>query len=308
MEQASALPKVAIDIEHLSKRYHGSASLALDDLTLRVNHGEVYGFLGPNGAGKSTTIRLLLNFIAPSNGSSRILGHDVVTGSLLVRQKLGYLAGDAALYPTMTGRQYLHYLGALRDGNYRQKISELADRLDADLDKKLGDLSRGNRQKISIIQAFMHQPLVYVLDEPTSGLDPLMQEVFYELVNQARQEGAAVFMSSHILSEVQKICDRVGIIKGGRLVREQSVKDLADGAIQTFDIKFGGPIPITELHHLSGLKIIKHDGNHVTVTIKGPLVPLLKTLSHHDVHSLHTPNHELESEFLDLYESKGTTQ
>ncbi len=306
MERASsASPTAAIDIRHLSKQYAGSAERALDDLTLQVNPGEVYGFLGPNGAGKSTTIRLLVNFIQPTAGSATVGGHDVVTASIAVRRHLGYLAGDVPIYPKLTGHQYLGYLGALRGGSYAKKIKQLATRLDADLNKKMGDLSRGNRQKIGIIQAFMHEPDIYILDEPTSGLDPLMQEVFYQLVNQAKAQGAAIFMSSHILSEVQKVCDRVGIIKAGRLVREQTLAELTETTVQTFVVKFGGPVPLAELHHVPGVHIVKHDNSSAELTVKGPLVPLLKTLAHHDVQTLHTPNLELESEFMDVYGTLG---
>lgn len=294
----------AIDIQHLSKHYAGATDRALDDLTLQVYPGEVYGFLGPNGAGKSTTIRLLLNFIQPSTGTAQIRGYDVVTDSEKVRSSIGYLAGDVPVYPKMTGRRYLHYLATLQGQNCHKAIGDLSDRLDADLDIHLGDLSRGNRQKIGIIQTFMHQPRIYILDEPTTGLDPIMQEVFYDLVYEARKSGAAVFLSSHILGEVQKLCDRIGIIRQGRLVQEKTISDLLGDAAQTFVISFAGPAPVAELRHVTGTRILEHHGNHITVQVKGPLVQLLKALSHHDVKTLHSSNLELEADFLQLYEGE----
>ena len=214
-----------IETTDLSKIFKTGDTPALDALNLSVKKGEVYGFLGANGAGKSTTIRLLLNFIQPSSGRARIMGQDVVSEGVAIKRLVGYLAGDVALWPKVTGNEVFAYLGKLQSQVNHDYLAELIKRFEAEPDKRIDQLSKGNRQKIGIIQALMHQPDVLILDEPTSGLDPLMQEVFYEEIRRAADRGAAVFVSSHNLTEAQRMCDRVGIIKHGRLIREYSIKD-----------------------------------------------------------------------------------
>ena len=195
-----------IKTKSLSKKYQGSQTYALKDLDIDVNKGEVFGFLGPNGAGKSTTIRLLLNFIQPSNGKAEIMGEDVRT-SVKIRSKIGYLSGDFQAYNKMKGNQFLQYMSSLQPAKSTNYITELARRFDINLNKKIGELSKGNRQKIGIIQAFMHQPEIIILDEPTDGLDPLKQDEFYDLVSEFKKNEATFFVSSHNLNEVRKICD-----------------------------------------------------------------------------------------------------
>lgn len=296
-----------IRIVGLSKRYHGSSQLSLDNLSLEVKAGEVYGFLGPNGAGKSTTIRLLMNFLQPTSGSATILGKDIVSGSVAIKQDVGYLSGDFDVYPKMTGKQYIDYLCGLQGGRGSKYARELTKRLQAVTDKKLGELSRGQRQKIGIVQAFMHQPKILILDEPTSGLDPLMQEVFYEFIKEAKERGTAVFVSSHILSEVQKMCDRVGIIREGRLITERSISEMANEAAQTFDITFVAKAPITELKKVLGLKLVQHHDNRVSVHMHGELKELFEVLSRHDVTSIDARNLDLEEMFMHYYQNGGAT-
>lgn len=293
-----------ISIQKMSKRYAGSERYALKQLTLKVNKGEVYGFLGPNGAGKSTAIRTLMNYIQPTEGQATILGKDIVTESVAIKEHIGYLSGDFAIYPKMTGRQFLSYMHDLQPAD-KAYTRELTKRLKADLSKKMGELSRGNRQKIGIIQAFMHKPSVLILDEPTSGLDPLMQEVFYELVRESKNRGAAVFVSSHILSEVQKICDRIGIIREGKLVDEQDIAMLSKVASQTFDISFASDPPLAELKKIKGLSVGDISGNDITVRLHGKLAPLFAVLAKHDVSKLDARNLDLEEVFLGFYEDKG---
>lgn len=295
----------AIDCQKLSKRYGHSKVYALKDLTLKVEPGEVYGFLGPNGAGKSTTIRTLLNFIQPTSGNAAILGLDIVKDSVKIKRSVGYLSGDLSMYRKMTGRQFLDYMGELQPPASLAYRQELVKRLQADIGKPLGDLSRGNRQKIGIVQAFMHQPPVLILDEPTSGLDPLMQEVFYELLVESKQRGASVFTSSHILGEVQKMCDRVGIIREGRLVAERVVAEMANEAAQTFDIVFKDKPPLAKLKKIKGVQTASHRGNAVTVHIHGPLSPLLAELAKHEILKLDTRTLDLEEVFLRFYKEKG---
>lgn len=294
-----------ITINSLSKKYQGTDSFALNKVSIKVNPGEVYGFLGPNGAGKSTTIRTLMNFIQPSSGSATIMGKDIVSETVEIRKHVGYLAGDGEMYPKMTGRQYLQYMHDLQPAVSSTYTKELAKRFKANLDKKIGELSRGNRQKINIIQAFMHKPKILILDEPTSGLDPLMQEEFYELIKETKSRGATVFVSSHILSEVQKMCDRVGIIRDGKLVTERNISEMTAEASQTFDITFVNKPPLAELKKLVGTQAVTHDGNNVTVHIHGKLSPLFAVLAKHEALKVDARNLDLEEVFLQFYQDKG---
>lgn len=298
------MSQASIVIENLTKRYPGSDRNALDKISLSVNQGEVYGFLGPNGAGKSTTIRLLMNFIKPTAGGATILGHDIVADSVEIKRHVGYLSSDLPMYPKMTGKQFLAYMDELQPAKNQTYINELSKRLRAETHKKLGELSRGNRQKIGIIQAFMHQPNIMILDEPTSGLDPLMQEVFYELIDEAKQRGASIFVSSHILSEVQKMCDRVGIIRGGQLITERDIAEMAHEAAQTFEIEFSSKAPTTQLRRIKGAKIVDSDDNKVTIHIHGNLSPFFGELSKHNVVKMDARNLDLEEVFLRFYQDK----
>jgi ABC-2 type transport system ATP-binding protein len=298
------ISKPVIVMSGLSKKYSGSSNYALEDLSLTINSGEVYGFLGPNGAGKSTTIRLLLNFLQPTRGRATIDGLDITKDSLEIRRSIGYLSGDFGMYPKMTGRQYLNYMLDLQNIKNKSSVNKLASRLEANLNRPLGQLSRGNRQKIGIIQAFMHNPKVLILDEPTSGLDPLMQDVFYELITEAKQRGACIFMSSHVLSEVQKMCDRVGIIREGKLISEQSIKDLASEAAHTFDITFGEKTPVKELKIVKGAKLTKYDDSSATLHMHGELSDLFQVLSKHKVLQINAHNLNLEESFMHMYENE----
>lgn len=297
--------QASIVIRGLSKLYRGSNTYALKNLSLSVMPGEVYGFLGPNGAGKSTTIRLLMNYIQPTSGNADILGRDIVKDSVEIKRSVGYLAGDFAVYTKMTGWQYIAYLSELQKP-VKGYDGELVKMLNAEMDKKLGDLSRGNRQKIGIIQAFMHQPEILILDEPTSGLDPLMQEVFNKLVNEAKERGSSVFVSSHIMSEVQKICDRVGIIRSGKLVSEENMSDLAKKASQTFDITFAEEAPLAELRKVKDAKIENLSGKQVTLHINGDLSQLFSVLARHKVVHIDARHLDLEEMFMKFYQSQGS--
>jgi ABC-2 type transport system ATP-binding protein len=294
-----------ISLDKLSKQYSGSKKIALNSVSLHVSSGEVYGFLGPNGAGKSTAIRTLLNFIQPTSGSAKILGKDIIKESVEIKKSVGYLSGDFAIYPKMTGHQYLKYMGELQPPVSKKYVDELLKRLKAEPNKKLGELSRGNRQKFGIVQAFMHKPKILILDEPTSGLDPLMQEVFYELVEESKANGAAVFMSSHILSEVQRTCDRVGIIRDGKLIEERIIADMAREASQTFDITFASKIPLAELKKIKQAKVTNVDDSSITIHMHGKLAPLFSVLAKSDVTKIDARNLDLEDMFLGFYSDKG---
>lgn len=293
-----------ITLHKLSKRYGNSPHLSLSNLSISIYAGEVYGFLGPNGAGKSTAIRTLMNFIQPTSGSAQILGLDIVNDSVEIKKSVGYLSGDFSIYPKMTGSQYLQYMKGLlpADASY---VKYLAKLLKADLNKMSSELSRGNRQKIGIIQALMHKPKVLILDEPTSGLDPLMQDAFYELIKEAKNRGTAVFMSSHVLSEVQKICDRIGIIRDGKLIEEKVMSELTMEASQTFDLTFASKVPINELKKIQGTQSITVNGQNVTIHFHGSLSPLFNLLSKYTVTKMDTRTLDLEEVFLRFYKNKG---
>ncbi len=293
-----------IKLNKLTKKYGTTDKIALNNVSLHVDAGEVYGFLGPNGAGKSTAIRTLLNFIQPSSGSAEILGLDIVKDSVEIKKQLGYLSGDFAAYPKMTGAQFIDYMGDLQPPISKKYVNELIKRFKAEPNKKLGTLSRGNLQKFGIIQAFMHQPKVIILDEPTSGLDPLMQQEFYDLVNESKANGSAVFMSSHILSEVQKTCDRIGIIRDGKLVDERKISEMSLEASQTFDITFNGKIPIKEIKKVKGIRVSEERSDAVTVHMHGKLSELFAVLAKSDVTKIDARNLDLDELFLGFYEGK----
>ena len=295
----------AIQTSGLSKKYSAKGPLAINQLSLNVQDREIYGFLGPNGAGKSTTIRLLLNFIQPSSGYATINGLDIVKDGLEIKRSVGYIPSDMGIYKKMTGDQYLKYMAELRGGISKSYLKQLLRRLRVEGDKKLGDLSRGNRQKINIVQAFMHEPKILIFDEPTSGLDPLMQEEFFALTKEAKQKGSTIFMSSHILSEVQKTCDRVGIIREGVLVDEKTISELANEASQTFDLIFSGKPPVKELKLVKGVKRLSEKDGRVTLHYHGDLPVLLAKLSNYTITSIETRQLDLEEVFMHYYQSSG---
>jgi len=294
--------KPAIEINGLGKRYGQSEKFALSNLTIKVMPGEVYGFLGPNGAGKSTAIRLLMNFIQPTVGTARILGLDIVDDSVEIKRHVGYLSGEIALYSKMTARQFLQYMGELQPPYNTKYVNELAERFQANLDVKIRDLSKGNRQKIGLLQAFMHKPKVLILDEPTSGLDPLMQEEFFELLKNTTKAGGCVFVSSHNLGEVQKMCDRIGFIREGQLIIEQALDEVAELAARTFDITFSEPAPKLELKSIAGAEVKSSTANQATISMRGDLSPLFKVLARHKVDAINQREVNLEEEFLSFYQ------
>ena len=292
---------VAIAAYNLSKRYAKAHKYAVRGLDFDIKNGEVYGFLGPNGAGKTTTIRMLMNFIQPTLGEAKILDLDTVTNSVEIKSKVGYLSGEITFYNKMTGRQFLRYMEELhppKNGSYLRQLIRL---FEFNTGQKIGELSKGNRQKLGIIQAFMNQPEILILDEPTGGLDPLMQEAFYELARQTKSRGATLFISSHNLGEVQKMCDRVGFIRAGRLVAEQTIGDFTKQSTQVYDISFAKDAPLTELKRIKDAAVKVHTPRYVTVKLKGDLTPLFNVLARHSVHSLDRRESSLEEEFLRFY-------
>lgn len=297
-----------IRCNQLSKKYAGTNVLALNNLTLRVNRGEVYGFLGANGAGKTTTIRLLMNFLLPTSGDAVILGMDTVDDSVAIKRHVGYLSGDIALYPKATGKQLLDYLGKLQSMKTNAYRSTLEQRFQAELDKPIASLSKGNRQKLGILQALMHEPDVLILDEPTAGLDPLMQEAFYDSLREAKERGAAVFMSSHNLTEAQRVCDRVGIIKNGKLLREQKISSESSLDNPIFRIRFASPESVTKIKKSPDMKFLtEEDSKTVVVQPTGTISRGLKVLGQYDIVEFTSQQIDLESEFIEYYGDEHAT-
>ena len=293
----------AIDTRRLGK-YYGS-DRGVVDLDLQVTEGEVFGFLGPNGAGKTTAIRLLLDLIRPSSGSARVLGLDSVRGSLQIRRRTGYLPGELSLYGRLTGEQNLRYFANLQGGVEWPYVTTIAERLDCDLSRPVRDLSTGNKRKLGLLQALMMRPELLILDEPTVGLDPLVQHEFYRLVEESRQAGQTIFLSSHVLPEVQRVCDRVGFIRAGELVAVEDVATIVSKAIRELEVVFATPVAPQALAGVIGVSDVSVSGNGLRLKVAGPFDPLIKKLAGFEVVSLTSREPDLEDLFLAFY-GEGT--
>jgi ABC-2 type transport system ATP-binding protein len=289
----------AITTTGLSKDY--GSGRGLFGLDLEVQPGEVFGFLGPNGAGKSTTMRLLLDLIKPTSGSASILGLDTRRDSLDIRRRIGFLPGDFALYPKLTGAKVLDYLAELRGGVDRRVRDSLSERFDAELDRPIRVLSTGSRQKLGLIQAFMHEPELLILDEPIAGLDPLVQQSFHALLGEVSAQGRTVFLSSHTLSEVERVTHRVAILRQGRLVVVDSLENLRTVAIQRWEIEFESPVGAAEFSALPGVTEVKADGRRLTVAFAGSADAVVKAAAAHGVRAIRTHEDDLEEIFLRYY-------
>lgn len=281
-------------------KYYGKQR-GMVDISLDVRRGEVFGYLGPNGAGKTTTIRTLLNLIRPTRGIATIFGMDIQRKGLEVRRHTGYLPGELKLYDNLTGAEMLRYLGHLSGGVDWARVENLATRLDCDLLPPIRSLSHGNRQKIGLIQAFMNTPDLLILDEPTIGLDPLMQQEFYRLVSETKAQGRTVFLSSHIMPEVEHICDRVAIIREGRLVTVEDIDNLKARSIRRLEIHFAGPVSQDEFTEISGVKDVSVHDSVLTCTVVGELDALVKAASQARVVNIISHEPSLEEIFLDYY-------
>jgi ABC-2 type transport system ATP-binding protein len=290
----------AIETSGLTKDYGGGRGVF--DLDLEVRPGEILGFLGPNGAGKSTTMRMLLGLAAPTSGSASMLGLDVARDGLALRRRVGYLAGDFGLYPQLTGRAVLAYFARLHDGEgAAARITALAERFDADLDRPVRELSTGSRQKLGLIQAFMHDPELLILDEPIAGLDPLVQHNFHELLHEIRARGRTVMLSSHTLSEVDRVADRVAILRAGRLVVTDELERLRAVALRRWEIEFAGPPAAEEFRALPGVREAEVTGRRLRVAFEGSADALVKAAARYDVTEIRTHEQDLEEIFLGYY-------
>ena len=291
-----------IKTQGLSKRY--GSTVALDHLDLNVGAGEVYGYLGPNGAGKTTTIRLLLGLHRPSSGRAELFGLDAWEDPANAHRRVAYVAGEPSLWPAMTSTETFEFLARIHGGVDVVYREQLVDRFRLDADKKIRALSKGNRQKVQLIAALATRAELLLLDEPTSGLDPLMEVVFRDCVKEAKERGQTVFLSSHILSEVEALCDRVGILREGSLVDEGTLKELRHLASQTVEVTFAGGVP--ELPPLPGVQVQSGGPNALRLEVSGSVGPLIAALAGHPVTTLTSREPSLEEIFLHHYDGSQT--
>ncbi|TLF74429.1 ABC transporter ATP-binding protein [Nocardia cyriacigeorgica] len=289
----------AIRTEGLTKHY--GKHVALTDLDLEVFEGEVFGFLGPNGAGKSTTIRILLDLIRPTSGRVEVLGMDPRAGGAELRHRIGYLPGELAIEGRQSARELLTFLADQRGDVTQRRIAELAELLDLDLSKKVGSMSKGNKQKVGIIAAFMHNPDLLILDEPTSGLDPLLQQRFLDLVTEAKGNGQTVFMSSHILTEVQQTADRAVIMRAGKLLGTENVEDLRRRSPRAVELTFGEEIFPDDFTRLPGVRDLDIEGTTLRCTTEGEVDALFKVAAKYQLVSVLSNEPDLEQIFFSLY-------
>ena len=294
-----------IQVDGLTKSYGGKRGII--DVSFDVAEGEVFGFLGPNGAGKTTTIRILMALIRADRGAARIAGLDCWDESVEIKRLVGYVPGEPSLDPNLTGGQIIEYFANLRSGVDRTYLKRLIDRFDLDTSRKFRQYSTGNKRKVVLIQAFMHRPRVLILDEPTSGLDPLNQQEFDAMVKEARDEGRTVFLSSHVLSEVEKTCTRVGIIRDGRLVRVGGVHELKDIKRYEITISLAQPVPVEAFKQLDGVADVENldNGRAVRLAMQGSADAVIKAAAKYPVVSLTSYEPSLEDIFLRYYESDG---
>ncbi len=283
----------------LTKRYGSTTAVA--DLNLRIEPGEVFGFLGPNGAGKSTTIRMLMDLQRPTKGRATLFGLDAASDSIEIHRRIGYLPGDLELFPRLTGQQHISWFGRARGGADDSLVKRLVGRFQVVVDRPVRELSKGNRQKIGLVLAFMHQPELLLLDEPTSGLDPLMQHEFEGLLREMADQGRTVFLSSHELDEVQRVTDRIGIIKAGRLVALDTVDGLRRAAPQKMEVRFRHSVDTAALSAVPGVSITASDGPRLTLDVTGEIGPVLRVIASNDPVDFVARHADLDELFLDFY-------
>ena len=288
-----------ITTDKLSKFYGKHRGIV--EVDLEVAEGEAFGFLGPNGAGKTTMIRTLLNHIRPTSGRATIFGIDTTADPVAIHRRLGYLPGEFVLYDKLTGGQTIEYFAALRGGVDPLYQADLVARLDIDLSRRFREYSKGNKQKIGLVVALQHRPDLLLLDEPTSGLDPLVQQTFYDVIREAKAEGRTIFMSSHILSEVEKTCDRVAIIRDGRLTKVDRVEALRDMAHHQVELRFAGAVPTAEFEALPGVTDVVATDHTLHMRVSGAITPIVHAAARHEVVDFVSREPTLEETFLAEY-------
>ena len=283
-----------IEVESLTK-YYGDVR-GIENLTFQVEKGEVFGYLGPNGAGKTTTIRILLGFLKPTRGQARVLDKDVWEQTVEIKRQVGYVPGDLSLYGNLTGKEFLDYFGRLK-GSDPDLLGDLLDRFPIPLERRIEGYSRGMKQMLGIVQAFMNDPLLVVMDEPTSGLDPLMQESLYDFLEREKERGRTIFFSSHNLAEVERVCDRVGIIRLGRLVALEDVQALKTKMGKKVSVRIEG-----DPNKFRGPEEMQIEDNWIRFVVEGDINPLIRELSRFKILDLEIENFDLEDIFLRYYE------
>ena len=288
-----------IKTEKLTKNYGPHRGIV--DLDLEVTAGEVFGFLGPNGAGKTTTIRTILDLVRPTSGRVFVFGIESSADPIAIHRRLGYIPGEFTLYDRLTGGQTLKYFANLRGGVDPAYQAELIARFEVDPSRRFKEYSKGNKQKIGLIIAFQHRPELLVLDEPTSGLDPLVQQTFYAVVREAKSEGRTVFLSSHILGEVERTCDRVAIIREGRLVKVDRVDAFRDLADHQVELRFAGPVPTSEFQGLAGVSEVTAEDHTLRMRVTGPITPVVQAAARYELLDFVSREPSLEESFLAEY-------
>ncbi len=303
VREAAAVSTMAIETRELTKSYGGNRGII--DVTLEVPRGEIFGFLGPNGAGKSTTIRLLLDLIRPSSGHASVLGFDAQAESQEVRRRTGYVPGELALYANQTGTKAIHYFAGLRGGVDTAYAFQLAERFRADMERPIGKLSTGSKHKVALIMALMHRPELLVLDEPSTGLDPLVQQEFQAVLRETRDEGRTVFLSSHTLSEVERVTDRVGIIREGRLIVVERLADLKAKAIRHLEFEFDRPAPPDLFDGVAGVRSAHIEGSVADVAIEGIVDGVVRAAATLPIINVRSIEADLDEIFLEFYRNGG---
>jgi ABC-2 type transport system ATP-binding protein len=288
-----------IRTERLTKTYGIHRGIA--DVDLEVSPGEVFGFLGPNGAGKTTTMRILLDLIRPTGGRAEVFGIETTRDPVAIHRRVGYLPGEFDLYDRLTGAQTIEYFANLRGGVDRAWTAELVERLDLDPSRRFREYSKGNKQKVGLVVALQHRPELLILDEPTAGLDPLIQHTFFELLREAKAEGRTVFLSSHIIDEVDRTCDRVAIIREGRLVQVDRIEAVRALAFHHVELDFPAPVATAEFAAIPGVSRLSADGNRVQMRVSGPIGPVLRLAARHDLLDVVSREPNLEDVFLAQY-------
>jgi ABC-2 type transport system ATP-binding protein len=292
-----------IQTEKLTKTYGSHRGIV--EIDLEVAEGEAFGFLGPNGAGKTTTIRTLLDHIRPTSGRALVFGIESTADPVAIHRRIGYLPGEFTLYDKLTGGQTIEYFANLRGGVDPAYQADLVARLDVDPSRKFKEYSKGNKQKIGLVVALQHRPDLLVLDEPTSGLDPLVQRTFYEVIREAKAEGRTIFLSSHILSEVEKTCDRVAIIRDGRLVKVDRVEALRDLAHHQVELRFAGEVPMGAFAALPGVSDVSTEDHILRMRVSGPITPVVREAAQYELLDFVSREPSLEETFLAMYGDKA---
>jgi len=291
-----------IEIKNLTKTY-GKAR-GISNISFNVEEGEIFGFIGPNGAGKSTTIRILLSLIYPDSGSAAIFGKDCIQFAPEIKKNIGYLPSEVFYYDNMKVKELLNYSASFYKKDCSKRMKELTDIMDLDLNKKIDDLSLGNKKKVGIVQGLLHEPKLIILDEPTSGLDPLMQQNFFELLKEENKKGATILFSSHILSEVQRLCNRVAIIKEGKIVTVEKISNLTENTYKKFKVETKAPLDATYFQ-ISGVHNLEVKGNVTSFIFKGNINEVMKKIAGVEIMNLWIEEPDLEEIFMHYYEKEA---